>query len=120
MAAAAYGVETVAEGAVGAAMAIGKSTMPLKGGPWRPIPTDKLLPRSSHSLSIVKGKAYIFGGEEKPREPVDNHVHVFTLPQSEHDETDYQTIPATSSEGTNGPVPEKRDGHTATVIGDRN
>ena len=119
MAAAAYGAETAAEGAVGAAVAIAKPTMPLKGGPWKPIPTDKLLPRSSHSLSIVKGKAYIFGGEEQPRIPVDNHLHVFTLPQSEHDETDYQAIPATSSEGSQGPVPAPRVGHTATAIDDR-
>ena len=118
-AAAAYGAETAVEGAVGAAIAIGKPTMPLKGGPWKPIPTDKLLPRSSHSLSIVRGKAYIFGGEEIPGEPVNNDVHVFTLPQSEDDETDYQVIHSTSSDGKDGPVPEQRNGHTATVIDDR-
>lgn len=117
--AAAYGVETADEAVVGAARAVGKSSMPLKGNPWRPIPTDQLLPRSSHSLSIVKGKAYIFGGEEIPREPADNHVHVFTLPQSEDDETDYQAITAKSSKGPKGPVPEKRVGHTATAIDHR-
>ena len=116
---AAYGLETAAEGAVGAAIAIGKPTIPLKGNPWHLIPTNKVLPRSSHSLSIVKGRAFIFGGEEKLREKVDNKVHVFTLPQSEHDETDYQSIAATNHEGLNGPVPETRSGHTATVIDDR-
>ena len=67
VAAAAYGVETAAEGAIGASVAIAKPTMPLKAS-WRRVPSDTLLPRSSHSLSIIKGKAYIFGGEKKPRE----------------------------------------------------
>lgn len=117
LAAATYGVETAAEGAVGAAIAIAKSTMPLKAS-WKRIPTDIVLPRSSHSVSVVKGKVYIFGGEEKPREPVDNHVHVFTLPQSEHDETDYQIIPAQAGAG-GGDVPSPRVGHTASVVDDR-
>ena len=117
VAAAVYGVETAAEGAVGSAMAIAKSTMPLKAV-WTRIPTNTLLPRSSHSLSIIKSKAYIFGGEEKPREPVDNHIHVFTLPSSEHDEVDYQVIPAQANT-QNGGVPPPRVGHTADVVDDR-
>ncbi|KAL9129107.1 MAG: hypothetical protein Q9217_002350 [Psora testacea] len=116
VAAAAYGVETAVEGAVGAGVAIAKSTMPLKAS-WRRIPTDALLPRSSHSLSVVKGKMYIFGGEEKPREPVDNYVHVFTLPQSEHDLVDYQVIAPESAGGSE--VPSPRVGHTAAAVDDR-
>lgn len=119
IAATAYGLQTAAEGAVGAAVALTMPTMPLKASPWRKIPTDISLPRSSHSLAIIKGKAYIFGGEYKPREPVDNNVHVFTLPQSEHDQTDYQVISPTSSEGSTGPVPDRRVGHTAAAIDDR-
>ena len=117
LAAAAYGVETAAEGGVGAAIAIAKATMPLKAR-WHRIPTDQLLPRSSHSLSVVKSKAYIFGGEEVPREPVDNHMHVFTLPSSEHDEVDYQVIPAKAAT-PEGEVPPPRVGHTASVLDDR-
>lgn len=117
VAVAGYGAETAVEGGVGVAVAIAKATMPLKAT-WHRIPTDKLLPRSSHSLSIIKGKAYIFGGEEVPRKPVDNHMHVFTLPSSEHDTVDYQIIPsqATASEGE---VPTARVGHTASVVDDR-
>ena len=117
VAAVAYGAETAAEGAVGAGIAIARPTLPLKAGPWTRIPTEVSLPRSSHSLSIVKGKAYIFGGEMKPREPVDNHIHVFRLPHSEHDNTDYQAIPPASSEGVE--VPSPRVGHTAAVVDDR-
>jgi hypothetical protein len=77
--AAAYGVETAVEGAVGGALIVARSTMPIKAS-WHRIKTNNPLPRSSHSLSIVKGKAYVFGGEIKAREPVDNHVHIYTLP----------------------------------------
>lgn len=117
VAAAAYGVETAVEGAVGAAVAIAKSTMPLKAT-WKRIPTDTILPRSSHSLSIIKSKAYIFGGEQQPREPVDNHVHVFTLQSANDDEVDYQIIrsKATTDDGA---VPCSRVGHTASVVDDR-
>ncbi len=115
--AAAYGVETAAEGAVGAAVAIAKSTMPLKAA-WTRIRTSTNLPRSSHSLSIIKSKAYIFGGEKTPRQPVDNHIHVFTLPSSEHDEVDYQTIPA-QAVSSDEQVPPPRVGHTASVVNDR-
>lgn len=117
IAAAAYGAETAIEGGVGAAFAIAKATMPLKAK-WHRIPTDQLLPRSSHSLSVIKSKAYIFGGEVDSREPVDNHMHVYTLPSSEHDEVDYQIIHA---QGTTdkGHVPSPRVGHTACAVDDR-
>lgn len=117
VAAAAYGVETAVEGAAGAAVAIAKSTMPLKAT-WKRIPTDTILPRSSHSLSIIKSKAYIFGGEQQPREPVDNHVHVFTLQSANNDEVDYQVIPAKAATDE-GAVPCPRVGHTASVVDDR-
>ena len=117
VAVAAYGLETAVEGAAGAAVAIAKSTMPLKAT-WKHVPTDIILPRSSHSLSIIKGKAYIFGGEQQPREPVDNHVHVFTLKSTDNDEVDYQYIraKATTDEGA---IPCARVGHTASVVDDR-
>ncbi|KAJ9156167.1 Nitrile-specifier protein 5 [Pleurostoma richardsiae] len=51
------------------------------------------LPRSSHSIDIVAGTAYIFGGETKPREPVDNDMHCITLPFSSAD-ADYYPIKA--------------------------
>ena len=117
VAAAAYGVETAAEGAVGAAVAIARPTMPLKAK-WTRIATDPLLPRSSHSLTVVKSRAYIFGGEIKPREPVDNSVHVFTLPSSEEDEVDYQNISAKVAT-SGGEVPAPRVGHTASIVDDR-
>lgn len=38
--------------------------------------------RSSHTINIVSGNAYIFGGEIEARKPVDNDVHVIVLPAS--------------------------------------
>ena len=116
IAAAAYAVETAVEGVIGAAIGIARSTMPLKAKFHR-IQNDKPLPRSSHSLSIIKGRAYIFGGEVRPREPVDNVMHIYTLPALDTSEADYQDIPAKASDG--GDVPAPRVGHTAAVVQDR-
>ncbi|KAI4249303.1 MAG: hypothetical protein L6R40_000761 [Gallowayella cf. fulva] len=116
-AAAAYGVETAAEGAVGAAVAIAKPTMPLKAT-WRRLISASPLPRSSHALSVIKGKAYVFGGEELPRQPVDNDMHVLTLPSSTVNEVDYKKVPATGST-RDDEVPAARVGHTAAAIHDR-
>ncbi|KAL8765303.1 MAG: hypothetical protein Q9209_007578 [Squamulea sp. 1 TL-2023] len=117
VAVAAYGVETAAEGAIGAAMAIAKPTMPLKAT-WRRLVAASPLPRSSHSLSVVKGKAYVFGGEEKSRVPVGNDMHVLTLPSSTVNEVDYKALPAKGSAGDTQ-VPAPRVGHTVSVINDR-
>ncbi|EPE27586.1 Kelch motif [Glarea lozoyensis ATCC 20868] len=76
------------------------------------------LPRSSHSLSVVSGRAYIFGGEIDPREPVDNDMHVIVLPSGTVSSADYRSIPA-KADTEGGQVPEKRVGHTAAVIGER-
>lgn len=108
-----YGVETAVEGAAAAALVVKKPTMPLRGR-WRKISAGKSLPRSSHTLSMVKGKAYIFGGEERPREPVDNVMHVITMPAAGTEEADHTTIEDDPSK-----APPPRVGHTAAVISDR-
>lgn len=61
------------------------------------------LPRSSHSLNIISGSAYIFGGEIKPREPVDNDMHVVTLPWSSAG-ADYYKIKATAATKDEAPT----------------
>ncbi|RSH83811.1 hypothetical protein EHS25_005426 [Saitozyma podzolica] len=74
---------------------------------WSRIPAEEL-PRSSHSVSVIDDKAYIFGGEVQPRKPVDNALHVIDLATGEH----------TVVQGK-GDVPEPRVGHTAVVLGGR-
>ncbi|KAL7622990.1 hypothetical protein AAE478_006669 [Parahypoxylon ruwenzoriense] len=54
---------------------------PTMKGTWQHISIPPL-PRSSHSLDVVAGNAYIFGGEVEPRKPVDNDMHVIALPSS--------------------------------------
>lgn len=93
-----------------------QKTHPLKAK-WQRIENTPLA-RSSHSLSVVAGRAYIFGGEIDPREPVDNNMHIITLPSGSVDSADYRSI-AAKPEQPGGPVPEKRVGHTAAVIGER-
>ncbi|KAE8453943.1 hypothetical protein EG329_007719 [Mollisiaceae sp. DMI_Dod_QoI] len=93
-----------------------QATHPIKAK-WERIKAPSL-PRSSHSLSVIAGRAYIFGGEINPREPVDNDMHIITLPYDEVSEADYKKVPA-KSEIAGGEVPEKRVGHTAAVIGER-
>lgn len=91
-------------------------THPLKGK-WHRIDAPPL-PRSSHTLSVIAGRAFIFGGEINPREPVDNDMHIITIPSGTVSSADYRSIPA-KAESVGGPVPEKRVGHTAAVIGER-
>jgi hypothetical protein len=93
-----------------------QTTQPLKAR-WHRIDSPPL-PRSSHSLSVVAGRAYLFGGEITPREPVDNDMHIITLPSGSVSSADYRSIPA-KPESAGGEVPEKRVGHTAAVIGER-
>ncbi|KAJ4396476.1 hypothetical protein N0V93_000695 [Gnomoniopsis smithogilvyi] len=59
------------------------------------------LPRSSHSINVVAGNAYLFGGEIEPRKPVDNDMHLLVLPYSSAN-ADYIAIKAKAA-----PKPEK-------------
>ncbi len=93
-----------------------QSTHPIKAK-WERINSTPL-PRSSHSLSVIAGRAYIFGGEISPREPVDNDMHILILPSGSVTEADYRIVPAKPAVA-GGEVPEKRVGHTAAVIGER-
>jgi hypothetical protein len=110
--AATYAAESAVEGTVGAAIAVAQPTLPLKSL-WTPISQSINLPRSSHTVCVVKGRAYIFGGEVKPREPVGNDMHVVTLPSGTA-EADYKSIPPRGDE-----VPPQRLGHTAVSIADK-
>ncbi|KAJ7031700.1 hypothetical protein C8F04DRAFT_1004543 [Mycena alexandri] len=87
------------------------------------------LPRSSHSINVVAGKAYIFGGEISPREPVDNDMHVIVLP-SASTAADYYNVKAKAASPPNegkqptatsapGDVPAPRVGHATATLGTR-
>ena len=42
----------------------------------------EILRRSSQIVSVVGDRAYIFGGELRPREPRDNDIHAVSLGSS--------------------------------------
>lgn len=42
---------------------------------WTKLLTDTSIQRSSQTLSVVAGNALIYGGELRPREPVDSVVY---------------------------------------------
>ena len=46
------------------------------------IPEGEILRRSSQIVSVVGDRAYIFGGELRPREPRDNDIHAVSLGSS--------------------------------------
>ncbi|CAF9924786.1 MAG: hypothetical protein GOMPHAMPRED_003708 [Gomphillus americanus] len=109
--AAAYTAETVAEGAVVGTVAMAQSTLPISAIWTKVSPVE--LPRSSHSVCVITGRAYIFGGEIEPRNPVDNDMHVVTLPSGTA-EGDYRKIVARGDS-----VPDSRVGHTGVSIGNK-
>ena len=55
---------------------------------WTPLSLTtaaaQTLTRSSHALIAHAGKAYIFGGELKPRIPVDGTLHTVDLSSGQH------------------------------------
>ncbi|KAI5467165.1 hypothetical protein BGZ63DRAFT_345124 [Mariannaea sp. PMI_226] len=110
-------------------------------GTWEPVDVD--LPRSSHTLDIISGNAYVFGGEVNPQKPVGNDMHVITLPWSSAG-ADYYKIKASSDkplddvplaspeekaeskgkepaspESLLDDVPAPRVGHATAVVGSR-
>lgn len=46
---------------------------------WTKIAQHDSLKRSSHSISVIGERAYVFGGELKPRQPRDNVMHQVKL-----------------------------------------
>ncbi|KAF2843434.1 galactose oxidase [Patellaria atrata CBS 101060] len=112
------GALSAAENLVGGAAAFVKGII----HPTQPINatfthiTSAPVPRSYHSISIIKGRAYIFGGETKAGTLANNDMQIVILPSSGVLDADYQSIPARSSSGKD--VPAARKNHTTAVVGD--
>jgi hypothetical protein len=110
-----YAAENILSGAAALVKGITHPTLPIKANLTRI--TSVPLPRSHHTVSVVKGRAYIFGGESEPGRLVDNAMHVIILPSSGVLEADYTTYAARAANGFDD-LPSSRKGHTSTVIGD--
>jgi hypothetical protein len=46
---------------------------------WKKLAATAAIQRSSQTLAVIADKAYIYGGELRPREPVDSDVYAFRL-----------------------------------------
>ncbi|KAF1837297.1 hypothetical protein BDW02DRAFT_628042 [Decorospora gaudefroyi] len=110
-----YAAENLLEGAVALVKGITHPTLPIKATLTRI--SSVPLARQHHTVSVVKGRAYVFGGETEGGELADNDMHVVILPSSGVLDADYTQYPARAVNGF-GDVPNARKGHTATVIGD--
>lgn len=110
-----YAAENLLSGAAALIKGITHPTLPLKANLTHI--TSVPLPRVHHTISVVKGRAYIFGGESAPGVLADNDMHVVILPSSGVLEADYTTVKA-RPEKPGGEVPAARKKHSSVVIGD--
>lgn len=113
-------VSTTVEGAAIAGVGLAQSTQPLSATFTR-ITSEAFLPRASHSITVVAGKAYIYGGEESTGKLADDNVHIVKLPTKKPTnvgEPEYKCIPSMGEE-EDGQVPGPRSGHTACALGHR-
>ncbi|CAD0082351.1 unnamed protein product [Aureobasidium vineae] len=86
-------------------------------GTWKLVQRNKLLQRSSQTLSTLGDRALIFGGELHPREPRDNDVHILKIIPRPNvcALQEYGNDPRTSPENAGG-LPLARVGTASTVV----
>ncbi|KAE8369277.1 hypothetical protein BDV27DRAFT_165822 [Aspergillus caelatus] len=77
---------------------------------WTNLLSDDSIRRSSQTLSAVAGNAYLYGGELRPREPVDSAVYRITLDNKQPSDTKISTTTSTSES------PQPRVGSASTTI----
>jgi len=113
-------VSTTVEGGAVAAYGLAQATQPLSAIFTR-VSSEAFLPRSNHSLTVVSGQAYIFGGKTEAGKLAGDEVHIVSLPLKKagnEGKPDYKVVPSLG-EGEDGKVPGQRSGHTACAIGER-
>ena len=113
-------VSTTVEGAAVAGIGLAQSTQPLNATFTR-ITSEAFLPRSSHSITVIQGKAYIFGGKDSSGKLADDNIHIIRLPAkkpSNLGEPEYKCVPSLGQDDDTK-VPGPRTGHTACALGYR-
>jgi len=110
-----YAAESIVSSAVAFAKGITHPTLPLHASLTHITSTP--LPRTGHTLSVIAGRAYVFGGESSPGQLADNSMNIVILPSSGVLEADFTSIPARPSQ-PEGRLPSPRKGHTAVVVGE--
>ncbi|KAL4924105.1 Kelch repeat protein [Aspergillus undulatus] len=80
---------------------------------WKKLLVDPSIQRSSQSLSVVGSNAYIYGGELRPREPVDSSVYYVPLEPGEFSTSGIAKL-------TNHPTtPSPRVGTASTTVNEK-
>ena len=113
-------VSTTVEGGAVAAYGLAQPTQPLSATFTR-VSDEAFLPRTKHSLTVISGQAYIFGGLNEAGELTSDEVHIVSLPLKKaknEDKPDYKVVPSLG-EGEDGKVPGARSGHTANAVADK-
>ncbi|KAL6716129.1 Ectoderm-neural cortex protein 1 [Lecanora helva] len=113
-------VSTTVEGGAVAAYGLAQSTQPLSATFTR-VSSEAFLPRTKHTLTVVSGQAYIFGGEAEDGKLTGDEIHIVSLPLKKagnEGKPDYKVVPSLG-EGEDGKVPGPRAGHTACAVGER-
>ncbi|KAK7529208.1 uncharacterized protein J3D65DRAFT_175248 [Phyllosticta citribraziliensis] len=109
-------ISTTVEGGLVAGYAIAQPTVPLKASLKR-VAVSELIRRQWHSINVIDGKAYVFGGITHDGLLAGNEMHQITLPGAKHTNgLDYHAVPAIGS-ADDSPVPSPRAGHSAVVAG---
>lgn len=113
-------ISTTIEGAALASIGIAQKTLPLSATLTR-ISSPGFLPRSSHTLTVANGHAYIFGGADENGGLAGNEMHIVSLPLKSKGagEPDYKCVPALGGDSGDGSVPAQRAGHAAGRVGER-
>lgn len=77
---------------------------------WKRIICDSSVPppRSSHSVTAIGQKVYVFSGEKEPRVPINNQLRCFDLIKQ-----------CWSEVSAKGQLPPPRVGHGAAAIGSK-
>ncbi|KAL2841730.1 kelch repeat protein [Aspergillus pseudoustus] len=80
---------------------------------WKKLISDTSIQRSSQALSVIGNNAYIYGGELRPREPVDSSVYRISLPSGQTAPSQITTLTSTDRS------PQPRVGTASATIGDK-
>ncbi|KAG6994180.1 hypothetical protein G7Y79_00046g082310 [Physcia stellaris] len=126
-------VSTTLETGAVAAYGLAQKTQPLSAT-FNSISSPAFLPRSHHTLTIINGKGYIWGGYDSGGGLAGSDMHIVQLPAKSKSKgsvegaAEYKVVPALGGsitkladgkeeEGSDGEVPTARAGHTAVGSG---
>ena len=79
----------------GVVYGVAKPTPPLSAT-FKRISSETIIPRINHSITVIDGSAYLFGGETDNGKLASDEVHIIGLPAADsgdHSKPDYSNAP---------------------------